>query len=170
MTGLRLSCLPCTASALLLGVLVGCKRGVQVERSTTPPGAATRVPATAGELQAGPVVEPVAVKNPLGRDENTGTGQQLFTWFNCAGCHGARGGGGIGPPLRDKVWIYGSDPASIYQSIAQGRPNGMPAFAGKIPDEQIWSLEMYIRSLGGAAPPVPAGGTSGVSPTRPAQR
>ena len=122
--------------AALLLILMGCDRGVQVERATTPPGAAARV----------------AVKNPLGRDENTGTGLQLFTWFNCAGCHGVRGGGGIGPPLRDKTWIYGSDPASIYQTIAQGRPNGMPAFAGKISDEQIWSLEMYIRSLGGAGP------------------
>ena len=139
-----------------------------MERSTTPPGA--QVPATAGELQAGPAAKPAAVKNPLGRDENTGTGLQLFTWFNCAGCHGARGGGGIGPPLRDKVWIYGSDPASIYQSIAQGRPNGMPAFGGKIPDEQIWSLEMYVRSLGGADPPVAAGGSSGVAPTEAAPR
>jgi cytochrome c oxidase cbb3-type subunit 3 len=159
-----------TSVLLLGGFLTGCERGVQVERSTTPAGAATRLPATAGELQAGPAAKPVAVKNPLGRDENTGTGLQLFTWFNCAGCHGARGGGGIGPPLRDKVWIYGSDPASIYQSIAQGRPNGMPAFGAKIPDEQIWSLEMYIRSLGGADPPVPAGGTSGVSPTEAAPR
>jgi cytochrome c oxidase cbb3-type subunit 3 len=159
-----------TSVLLLGGFLTGCERGTQVERSTTPAGAATRLPATAGELQAGPAAKPVAVKNPLGRDENTGTGLQLFTWFNCAGCHGARGGGGIGPPLRDKVWIYGSDPASIYQSIAQGRPNGMPAFGAKIPDEQIWSLEMYIRSLGGADPPVPAGGTSGVSPTEAAPR
>ena len=171
MTPLHISDLPRRAGALLLSsVLVGCERDARVERATTPPGAVTQIPATAGALQAGPAVEPVAVKNPLGRDENTGTGQQLFTWFNCAGCHGARGGGGIGPPLRDKVWIYGSDPGSIYQSIAQGRPNGMPAFAGKVPDEQIWSLEMYIRSLGGADPPVPAGGSSGVSPTRPAQR
>jgi cytochrome c oxidase cbb3-type subunit 3 len=166
----RLSRSGATGALLLIGLLTGCNREGHVERATTPPGAAVRVPATAAELQAGPVVEPAAVKNPLGRDENTGTGQQLFAWFNCAGCHGALGGGGIGPPLRDKVWIYGSDPASIYQSIAQGRPNGMPAFAGKVPDEQIWSLERYIRSLGGADPPVPAGGTSGVSPTRPAQR
>ena len=170
MTSLRLSGLRTSGALLFGGFVFACERGVQVERATTPPGAAAAVPATAGELQAGPVVEPVAVKNPLGRDENTGTGLQLFTWFNCAGCHGARGGGAIGPPLRDKVWIYGSDPASIYQSIAQGRPNGMPAYGGKIPDEQIWSLEMYIRSLGGADPPVPAGGTSGVPETRPAQR
>ena len=171
MTGPHLSCFARTIGALLVsGGLASCERGVQVERATTPPGAATGVPATVGELQAGPVIEPPAVKNPLGRDENTGTGQQLFTWFNCAGCHGTRGGGAIGPPLRDQAWIYGSDPASIYQSIAQGRPNGMPAFAGKIPDEQIWSLERYSRSLGGADPPVPAGGTSRVTPSRPAPR
>ena len=150
MISLPRSCLR-MSSLLLIGILAGCERGVQVERSTTPAGAVT-------------------VKNPLGQDENTGTGLQLFTWFNCAGCHGTRGGGGIGPPLRDKVWIYGSDPASIYQSIAQGRPNGMPAFGDKIPDEQIWSLEMYIRSLGGADAPVAAGGSTEVSPTEAAPR
>jgi cytochrome c oxidase cbb3-type subunit 3 len=106
----------------------------------------------------------------LEQNPNAGNGQQFFTWFNCAGCHGARGGGGIGPPLRDDVWIYGSDPASIFQTIAQGRPNGMPAFAGKIPDEQIWSLELYIRSLGGADPPVRAGAASRESTTQPSSR
>jgi cytochrome c oxidase cbb3-type subunit III len=169
MTCLRLSALA-GAGAALAGSVLACERGTQVERATTPPGAVSQIPATAAALRAGPAAEPAPVKNPLGRDQNTGTGQQLFTWFNCAGCHGARGGGAIGPPLRDKTWIYGSDPASIYQSIAQGRPNGMPAFAGKIPDEQIWSIEMYIRSLGGADPPVPAGGSSGVSPSQPARR
>ena len=34
-------------------------------------------------------------------------GKRLFGWFNCAGCH-ANGGGGMGPPLMDEKWIYGS--------------------------------------------------------------
>jgi hypothetical protein len=42
--------------------------------------------------------------------------------------------------------------------------------SGKVLDEQIWSVEMYIGSLGGADPLVPGGGSSGVSPTRTAQR
>jgi cytochrome c oxidase cbb3-type subunit III len=79
------------------------------------------------------------------------TGKRLFQWYNCSGCH-ASGGGGSGPALMDDVWIYGSDPATIYQTIAFGRPNGMPAFAGRIPEDQLWQLVAYVRSLGGLAP------------------
>src|SRR5690242_11204252 len=34
-------------------------------------------------------------------------GKQLFSAFNCNGCH-ANGGGAMGPALMDDVWIYGS--------------------------------------------------------------
>jgi cytochrome c oxidase cbb3-type subunit III len=78
-------------------------------------------------------------------------GKRLFGWFNCSGCHGAQGGGGWGPSLRDGQWIYGNDPVSIYDSIWQGRPQGMPTWGGRIPDEQIWNIVAYIRSLEGAA-------------------
>jgi cytochrome c oxidase cbb3-type subunit 3 len=70
------------------------------------------------------------------------------------------------PLMRNPQWIYGSDPASIFQTIAQGRPNGMPAFSGRMSDQQIWRLERYIRSLGGAEENVAAGGSSGKSPTQ----
>lgn len=78
-------------------------------------------------------------------------GKRLFTWFNCNGCHG-HGGGDIGPPLMDERWIYGGEIDQIYLTIAQGRPNGMPAFAGKIPPQQIWQLAAYVRSMGGFGP------------------
>jgi cytochrome c oxidase cbb3-type subunit 3 len=80
-----------------------------------------------------------------------GQGQRLFRWFNCVGCH-ANGGGDIGPPLMDDQWRYGGDMQHIYASIAQGRPNGMPAFGGRIPQQQIWQLAAYVRSLSGNAP------------------
>jgi len=77
-------------------------------------------------------------------------GQQLYTDFNCVGCH-ANGGGDIGPPLLDDKWIYGSKPDQIYASIMQGRPNGMPAFGERLSDSQGWQLVAYVRSLGGLA-------------------
>jgi len=76
------------------------------------------------------------------------TGKRLFTWYNCNGCH-ASGGGGSGPALMDDVWIYGSEPITIYQTIYSGRPNGMPAFGGRIPENQLWQLVAYVRSLAG---------------------
>jgi cytochrome c oxidase cbb3-type subunit 3 len=76
------------------------------------------------------------------------TGKRLFTWYNCNGCH-ASGGGGSGPALMDDVWIYGSEPMTIYLTIYDGRPNGMPGFGGRIPENQIWQLVAYVRSLAG---------------------
>jgi cytochrome c oxidase cbb3-type subunit 3 len=75
-------------------------------------------------------------------------GKRLFSAFNCVGCH-SHGGGGMGPPLMDDEWIYGSEPENIYATIVQGRPNGMPAFGGKISNQQVWELVAYVRSLSG---------------------
>ena len=78
-------------------------------------------------------------------------GQQLYAQYNCGGCH-FHGGGGIGPALMDEEWIYGSDPANVYESISEGRPNGMPSFGGHIPEFQMWQLVSYVRSVGGLEP------------------
>jgi cytochrome c oxidase cbb3-type subunit 3 len=74
-------------------------------------------------------------------------GRRLFNWYNCSGCHGGHGGGGMGPSLRDPVWIYGRRDDQIFNSIAQGRSKGMPAWGTKIPEEQIWELVAYIKSM-----------------------
>ena len=79
-------------------------------------------------------------------------GKRLFQAFNCNGCHGNGGGGGIGPPLMDDTWVYGAEPGQVFQTVHDGRPNGMPAFGGKLPDGQIWQLVAYVRSLSGKAP------------------
>jgi cytochrome c oxidase cbb3-type subunit 3 len=75
-------------------------------------------------------------------------GKRLFRWYNCSGCH-SNGGGGMGVALMDAEWRYGHEPPAIYASIVQGRPNGMPAFGGRIPDDQVWQLVAYVRSLSG---------------------
>jgi len=73
-------------------------------------------------------------------------GMRLYKQFNCSGCH-FNGGGGIGPALMDDAWIYGGRLDQIYATIYQGRPNGMPAWGGKIPDPQIWQIAAYVRSM-----------------------
>jgi cytochrome c oxidase cbb3-type subunit 3 len=86
--------------------------------------------------------------NPLAGDPVAlQDGRRLFDWYNCSGCHGGHAGGGMGPSLRDEVWIYGSRDDQIFDSIAQGRSQGMPAWGGKIPREQIWELVAYIKSM-----------------------
>ncbi|MEG6507804.1 c-type cytochrome [Methyloligella sp. 2.7D] len=73
-------------------------------------------------------------------------GKQLFTAFNCSGCH-ANGGGGMGPALMDKDWIYGDSMENIAASIREGRPNGMPAFRELVPGDTAYQLAAFIRSL-----------------------
>lgn len=77
-------------------------------------------------------------------------GKRLFDAYNCTGCH-AHGGGAIGPALMDAKWIYGSSPENVYETIVEGRPNGMPSFRGKIPDFQVAQLVAYVRSMPGLA-------------------
>jgi cytochrome c oxidase cbb3-type subunit 3 len=74
------------------------------------------------------------------------TGKTLFNQYNCSGCH-SNGGGGMGPALMDGTWIYGSRLAQIHQTLVEGRPNGMPAWGGKIPDPQLWQIAAYVRSM-----------------------
>lgn len=54
----------------------------------------------------------------------------------------------MGPPLTDAEWLYGSEIGDIVETIKKGRPKGMPAFEGKIPDDVIWQLAAYVRSMG----------------------
>jgi cytochrome c oxidase cbb3-type subunit 3 len=101
------------------------------------------------ELQPGEPLPRPPMKSPY--EENASAiseGKRLYQWFNCAGCH-AQGGGGMGPALMDSKWRYGSEPENIYATLVEGRPNGMPSFRGKIPEQQLWQLVAYVRSLSG---------------------
>jgi cytochrome c oxidase cbb3-type subunit 3 len=129
-----------------LVVLAACER--ENRRYQELPAASSRPASTAvSDLVPGlpmpsqPTVSPYQ-ENAYGIAE----GKRLYTAFNCNGCH-AMGGGGIGPALMDYKWIYGSSPDQIYSTISQGRPNGMPAFGGRVPAQQIWQLVAYVQSL-----------------------
>lgn len=102
-------------------------------------------------FQRSPPMGGHAPPGPEGYDDNAwavSEGKRLYRWYNCNGCH-ANGGGDIGPPLMDEAWRYGSAPADIVATILHGRPNGMPAFAGRIPEDQAWQIASYVRSMSG---------------------
>lgn len=86
-------------------------------------------------------------------------GKRLYEQYNCVGCH-AHGGGGMGPPLMDNKWIYGGQPANIFATIMEGRPNGMPSWRARIPEYQAWEIVAYVRSLSGQLPKDVAPGRS----------
>ena len=106
-------------------------------------------------LQAGPQVPRPTMRNPWA--DAVDEGERFYRAFNCAGCHGALGGGGMGPLLARENFIYGNEPQNIFQSIVQGRPYGMPSFGGKAPDEVIWKIAAYVRSMSAPGSPDPQG-------------
>ena len=73
-------------------------------------------------------------------------GKALFYSMNCSGCH-TNGGGGMGPSLLSGPRIYGGRLEQIRQSIADGRPNGMPSWGARLSDADLWRLAAYVRSM-----------------------
>jgi cytochrome c oxidase cbb3-type subunit 3 len=111
-------------------------------------------------LQPGKPSPPDLTKSPY--QDNAwavSEGKRYYQAYNCVGCH-SNGGGGMGPPLMDSEWIYGNDPRQIFSTIVEGRPNGMPAFGGRVPEQQVWMLVAYVQSLAGQLPKDVAPGRS----------
>lgn len=74
-------------------------------------------------------------------------GMDYYNRFNCIGCHAPNGAGGMGPSLSNTTFLYGSEPENIFLSILQGRPRGMPAWGGALPDHIIWDIVAYVKSI-----------------------
>lgn len=88
------------------------------------------------------------VRNPYDGDMGgIEEGRFLYVRMNCAYCHGFDGTGGMGPDLTDKQWRYGGSDVDIFNSIYSGRAKGMPAWGPLLPENQIWQLAAYVRSL-----------------------
>lgn len=141
-------------AALLLTMavlLAACEREARRFREYPPTGDPQQK-VVVSDLQPGPAVVNALLVNAY--EDNAyalSQGKRLFSQMNCVGCH-SHGGGNMGPALMDNQWIYGSEPEQIYASIAQGRPNGMPAWGRLLSPQQIWQLTGYVRSMAGLTP------------------
>jgi len=126
-----------------------CGGGEKRDFRENPPAGSPVYAVKESELEPGGAIHPESTmvsyeNNAFALSE----GKRLFEGMNCAGCH-FHGGGGIGPPLMDDEWLYGNDPSQIFNTIVEGRPNGMPSFKGKLANQQVWEIVAYIRSLSG---------------------
>lgn len=74
------------------------------------------------------------------------TAGRLFS-TNCALCHGsdARGARGF-PNLTDDDWLYGSDQATIMETLINGRNGVMPGWEQVLGEEGSWAVAEYILS------------------------
>jgi mono/diheme cytochrome c family protein len=106
---------------------------------------------------------PAAASGPLAR------GAKIFE--QCAACHGATGGGGVGPAFtagvlgkdwpkfQDQIrWVaLGSAgwPGSTYGATNKPKQGGMPAWASQLTPLQIAEVVRYEREVLSGLPPEP---------------
>jgi mono/diheme cytochrome c family protein len=99
-----------------------------------------------------------AVKNPVAATPVSVTAGAAAYKKYCAFCHGvdAKGNGPLAPKdsnppsLVDATWTHGSTDGEIFHLIANGTPTKtvMVGFKGKMPDQDMWHIVNYLRSLG----------------------
>ena len=141
----------------------GMIRKVVGARTTTaaPAVASASAPAPAPSVAAAPTT---AVGNPVpSTPASIASGKRVYDG-SCAACHGSRAEGAVRagtplsiieeqrgrqpPDLTDEQWDHGSTDAEIFRVIKRGvPPTMMPGFDGRIPDQEIWSIVHYLRSL-----------------------
>lgn len=120
--------------SLLLFSLIACSGARAEENPGAPPMTATTDTAVAPSEDD--------LKNP----EWIQAGKTRFVQ-TCAYCHGTRGEAGKTRSFETREsW----DPQVIHDTISNGRVNGpnvMPSWGGSIPDDMIWKIVAYIKSL-----------------------
>ncbi len=92
----------------------------------------------------------------LTSDADLSRGKAVYN-LNCAACHIADGGGGIGPNLTDEYWILGGGMKNIFNTIANGGRDGkgMVAWNKTLKPIDIQKVASYIISLQGTTPAKP---------------
>ena len=98
------------------------------------------------------------IKNPVAATPASITAGAAAYKKYCAFCHGVtgKGDGPLAPKdsdpsdLTDDKWDHGSTDGEIFTLISSGAgtDSKMVAFKGKIPDQDMWHIVNFIRSLG----------------------
>ena len=141
----------------------GMIRKVVGAKTATTPTSAANVPAP-GPGQNVTSQSATSVRNPVASTpESIAAGKRAYD-ANCAACHGNLAQGAVKagmtisiieeqrgkqpPDLTDDQWDHGSSDGEIFAVIKRGLPPTMMAgFDGRIPDEDIWNIVNYLRTL-----------------------
>lgn len=97
------------------------------------------------------------MKNPVATSAASVTAGAAAYKKYCAFCHGvaAKGDGPLAPKdskpadLTDAKWDHGGTDGEIYAAIQDGlgTTSVMKGFKGKMPDQDVWNIVNYLRSL-----------------------
>jgi len=78
--------------------------------------------------------------------ELAAAGESVFKTY-CSACHGANLEGGIGPNLKDHVWIHGGEPENVLATITDGvAARGMPTWGPILGPEKVREVAAYVLS------------------------
>lgn len=98
-----------------------------------------------------------ALTNPVeATAASVARGRQRYV-FSCRQCHGNTGmgdgdmshAGGVPSDFTDAIWQHGETDGEIFLVIRDGVTADMQAYRNQIPEEDIWNLVNYIKSLAG---------------------
>lgn len=81
----------------------------------------------------------------------SGKGAEIFK-AQCASCHGPDGRGDRefgAPNLTDKIWLYGGDHQTVFNTVFYARAGVMPAWVNRLDQNTIRQLAVYLHELGG---------------------
>jgi len=141
----------------------GMIRKVVGANAATMPTSAANVP-TRGPSPNVTNPSTTSARNPVAATPaSIAAGKQAYD-ANCAACHGNLAQGAVKagmtisiieeqrgrqpPDLTDDQWDHGSSDGEIFTVTKRGLPPTMMAgFDGRIPDEDIWNIINYLRTL-----------------------
>ncbi len=144
------------------------------------PDDAAAAPAAGGGTpqQTAEKAEKGSLKNPHTDPKSVAEeGKKIYMAAGCNGCHGGTGGGGMGPPLTNPIWVYGSDDDTLFRLVALGSDGltkqgysrkGSENVVGPMPaqgtivksDDDLWKIIAWIRTIN----PSSGGGSSAAAP------
>ena len=83
-------------------------------------------------------------------------GKAIFE-TNCAVCHMADGGGGIGPNLTDEYWILGGGIKNVFNTVSEGgrAGKGMVPWKQSLKPSEIAQVSSYLLTFQGTTPANP---------------
>ena len=71
---------------------------------------------------------------------------------NCAACHATDATGDReqgAPNLKDAIWLYGGDYATLIQTVTNARFGVMPNWNTRLNEAQLRAVSLYVHQLGG---------------------
>lgn len=142
----------------------GMIRKVVGARATTAPAPATSLPTPSPAQTVASQPATTSLRNPVApTPASIAAGKRAYD-ANCAACHGPMAQGAVKagmtisiieeqrgkqpPDLTDEQSDHGSGDGDVFGVIKRGLPPTMMAgFDGRLPDEDIWNIVNYLRTL-----------------------